>query len=94
MIGRKYDAGKPRWDLLPWLQLGDVVKVLTHGAQKYGANNWRTVENGRDRYFAATLRHLVAWRNGERTDKESRLPHLAHAACNLLFLAWLDRGKR
>src|SRR3989337_1087432 len=31
------------------------------------------------------MRHLEAWRNGEKLD-ESGLSHLVHAACNLLFI--------
>jgi hypothetical protein len=32
------------------------------------------------------MRHLEAWRGGETRDKESDLPHLAHAMTNLAFL--------
>lgn len=84
--GRKNDAGKPRWDLIPYDALGSVVDVLTYGASKYGAWNWTRVPESRDRYFAAAMRHLVAWRSGEANDPESGLPHLAHAACCVLFL--------
>ena len=38
----------------------------------------------------ACHRHLQAWWSGERLDKESGLPHLAHAVCCLLFLMWGD----
>jgi hypothetical protein len=94
--GRKDDAGKPRWSLLPWAEVEDVVRVLTEGARIYADNNWQIVEDARERYFSAAHRHLVAWHQGERFDPKSKLPHLAHAACNLLFLAWFDRqeGKR
>lgn len=55
------------------------------GAEKYGERNW---ERGIawSRVFAAALRHLWAWWRGENADPETGLPHLAHAACNLLFL--------
>lgn len=87
-LGTKYDAQKPRWDLLPLGPVEDVVRVLTHGAAKYSDNNWRYVPNAHDRYFAAAMRHLVAYRQGELLDPESGLPHLAHAVCCLLFLMW------
>lgn len=86
MSGRKYDNEKPRWDLLPWKGAEEVVGVLTFGAKKYGPDNWRSVEGSRWRYFAAAMRHLVAWWSGESTDPESGFKHLAHAICCLLFL--------
>lgn len=88
--GRKYDADKLRWDLLPTHLVEACVKVLTFGAKKYEPNNWQNVENGRDRYYAALMRHIVAWHNGEVVDPESGIEHLAHAMCNLVFLDWLD----
>lgn len=90
-LGRKDDADKARWDLLPWAATRDVVDVLTVGARKYAPNNWRFVDGWRWRYHAAALRHLAAWALGERLDPETGLPHLAHATCCLLFLADLDR---
>jgi hypothetical protein len=91
--GKKYDNGKLRWDLLPLGPVEEVVEILTYGAEKYGPNNWQMVEDWEDRYFAALMRHLVAWRKGERDDKESGLPHLAHALCNLTFLRYLECDK-
>jgi hypothetical protein len=82
----KFDDGKPRWELLPFDAVGAVVDVLTFGAKKYAPNSWRALENGRERYTGALLRHLVAWNAGEQIDPESGLHHLAHVACNALFL--------
>ena len=90
MSGRKDDSGKAPWHLLPWCAVREVVAVLAFGAGKYGPNNWQQVEGAQDRYFSAAQRHLVAWREGERLDAESGLPHLAHAACCLLFLLWFE----
>lgn len=83
--GKKFDEGKPRMSLLPYQPLLEVVKVLEFGAKKYGDYNWR---GGMDwmRLIDAALRHCFAWLSGENVDKESGLDHLAHAACNLLFL--------
>ena len=88
--GAKHDQTKPKWDLLPWRQVGKVVDVLTFGADKYAPRNWELVQSPKERYFAAAMRHLVAWKEGERRDPESKLSHLAHAACCLLFLMWFD----
>lgn len=89
--GVKADAGKPRWDLLPFAALDDVAKVLEYGARKYAPDNWRKVEGWRWRYLGAALRHLAAFGRGENLDPESQLPHLAHAACCVLFLLELGR---
>lgn len=93
--GDKHDQDKARWDLLPMRAVSDIVNVLTYGAKKYAPNNWRKVEDARARYYAAALRHLIAWWMGEERDKESGLPHLAHAGCCLIFLSELgkDPGK-
>lgn len=90
MSGRKDDAGKPRWHLLPWRAAALVVDVLEHGARKYAPDNWRVVPDPQPRYFSAAMRHLIAWWGGENRDPESGLPHLAHAACCLLFLLELE----
>lgn len=92
-IGKKFDQEKDRWDLLPYEDLQQIVKVLTFGATKYGDWNWQKVENGRSRYFAAAMRHLTKWWGGEKTDPESKIPHLAHVAVNILFLSYLERLK-
>ncbi len=93
MDGEKHDQGKARWDLLPWGPVRQIVAVLTFGAKKYAPHNWQKVDNPRERYFAALHRHLVAWREGELLDPETKLPHLAHAACCVLFLMWFDDRK-
>jgi hypothetical protein len=89
--GRKDDAGKTRWDLVPWEVMDEVARVLTKGAAKYGDDNWELVPDWGRRYFAATLRHLMAWQRGESLDQETGEAHLAHAICCLLFLR--SRGR-
>ncbi len=89
-LGAKHDQLKPRFDLLPIEPIAWIVDVLTFGAKKYAPGNWMHVPDAENRYFAATLRHLFAWRGGERLDTETQLPHLAHAATCLLFLIWFD----
>lgn len=89
-LGAKYDDGKPRWDLLPPRALFEIVLVLTFGANKYAPGGWRHVKGWRWRYFRALLGHVFAWWRGEPNDLESGLPHLAHAACCVMFLLELD----
>lgn len=84
--GVKADAGKPRWSLMPWRGLSVVLAVLEYGARRYAPDNWRHVPDSSRRYREAAMRHLIADLGGERVDPESGQPHLAHAACSLLFL--------
>lgn len=88
--GRKDDNQKDDWSLLPLSVVKQIVKVLTFGAIKYERDNWQHVEDARNRYFAACMRHLKQWQDGEIVDKESKLPHLAHACCCLIFIMWFD----
>lgn len=94
--GMKFDGAKARMDLLvdgcP-NALEAVGKVLTFGAQKYAAHSWQTVEGGEERYKAALIRHLLAVGKGESVDPESGLSHLAHLACNALFILELELRK-
>ena len=64
----------------------EVAKVLGIGTRKYSRDGWRTVPNAVERYKAAYARHVAHWVLGEESDAESGLPHLAHAACCLMFL--------
>jgi hypothetical protein len=92
MTGIKHDQQKPRWSLLPAGTVAQVVAVLEFGAGKYAPDNWKHVENARQRYYDALMRHVQAWWHGERQDPETDLHHLAHAGCCILFLLWLDNN--
>lgn len=85
MAGTKFDQAKTQWGLLPWDALERVAQVMTYGASKYGNDNWRGGFKWR-RVFSAAMRHLVAWMKGIDNDEETGISHLAHAACNILFL--------
>ena len=85
--GVKHDEDKPRFSLVPTSSLRAIVDVLTYGAKKYpSADNWKRVDNAKERYTDALLRHMYAWMDGETLDPESGLHHLAHAGCCVLFL--------
>lgn len=84
--GLKYDSGKPRMDLLDTDALVGLAQVLTFGANKYAAHNWRNgIHNSR--LVAALLRHLTAINKGELNDPESGLPHIDHVGCCWMFLS-------
>jgi hypothetical protein len=77
----QYSGG---YDMIPHKSMVNVAKVLTFGAVKYGPDNWRIVPNAIERYESALFRHIYT--SGETIDPESGLPHLAHAACCIMFL--------
>lgn len=84
-VGIKHDDGKPDFSLLSPTALEQMAAVMSFGAKKYAAHNWRK-GFAWTRVSAAALRHIFSWLGGETVDKESGLNHLAHAACCLMFL--------
>lgn len=86
----KDDSGKPQISLVPPAFIEAVARVREYGNNKYGEkDNWKKVS--RDRYFDAYLRHTIAeMADPGGVDKESGMPHIWHAACNLAFIIQLD----
>lgn len=83
----KFDATKVRVDLLPIDPMMQVANVFGFGAKKYFANSYRQGETvAWSRTYGSILRHLFAFWQGEDTDPESGLPHLAHAGTQLFIL--------
>ena len=82
--GYKADVDKPPLALLPGHVIADVAAALAHGADKYGADNWRQGIAVR-RLLSAALRHIFAFNDGHDFDPETHLCHLAHAICMLIF---------
>ena len=94
-LGMKYDSGKLRYDLIPPEILEELAKILTHGANKYGDNNWKLLEDPMDRYYAALMRHLQEWRKGNSIDEDdSGELHLSHALANIAFLVYFEKLKK
>ncbi len=84
---------KIRIDLVYPGMITGTAEVLTFGANKYHANSWQKEKNPINCYYGALMRHLMDWRNGEQIDPESKLHHLKHALCNLMFLLWFTENK-
>lgn len=87
--GAKDDSGKVRLGLVMdgfSTALNLVGEVGTFGANKYTPNGWKYVKGAQERYRDALFRHLLAT---EYYDSESGLPHMAHAAWNVLALLTL-----
>ena len=92
--GIKYDSEKPKMNLLPPKAIVEISKVLTFGASKYDAENWRKLDDLQNRYTAGALRHIFAHMDGEELDPETNLSHLAHAMCCLLFKLEIELEER
>ena len=86
LTGIKHDSGKLLLGAIPPTAEAIIAEVLTFGAKKYSRDNWRLLDNLEQRYMDAALRHINLHNRGELIDPESKLPHLAHAACCLMFL--------
>ena len=84
--GIKHDQDKPMLNLIDPQAIEGLAAVLTFGAKKYAADNWRSGINN-SRLIASLLRHLFAIMRGEYIDPESGLPHIDHVGCNWMFLS-------
>lgn len=105
--GKKLDAGKTDYSLVPWDAVREIGRVLYYGAYQkpqpdgtygYGRNNWHLVEDAKYRYGSAAIRHVTAAcfedEDIDPDTKEHKLWHLAEAGCCVLFLLALGlRGK-
>lgn len=90
--GVKFDQGKAPMSLLDRKWLEGTAQVLSFGAEKYDAHNWR---KGMPftRVTDAALRHIMAFLDGEDLDPESGLPHLDHASCCLMFASNMHKTR-
>lgn len=91
--GKKHDTGKPMAGLMMQdfaKALAAVADVTTYGARKYTPSGWVNVPDANRRYTDALYRHLLAYAAGETHDAESGLPHIAHAAWNVLALLEME----
>ena len=91
--GTKYDNGKPPvaeflLDFAP--EIMEVAKVWKFGADKYAKSNWKKVENGKERYMNALMRHLLQSET-EPVDPESGMSHLVHVVFNALAVLHFEK---
>lgn len=80
--------------LVPPLAIHQEAEVFALGAKKYGPYNWREKTVSVSVYYAAALRHIMAYWEGEDADPESGVTHLAHVrACMAILIDAESRGK-
>lgn len=74
-------------DTIPWAVVFELAAAHGEGATKYGRHNWR--KSGgvvASTYFAAALRHILRYWEGEDIDPDSGLPHIVKAMASLAVL--------
>ena len=81
----KFDDDKPPVGLVPSSAMLEEAMVMGYGEKKYGRDNWRK-GMAWSRLIDASLRHILAFKEGQDFDPETSYHHLAHARCNLAFL--------
>lgn len=90
----QFGVKKTPLHLVPTVGIEEEAWAFQCGADKYGAYNWREKTISATVYYAAMLRHLHAWFNGEDLDPESGRSHLAHVrACANMILDGAKFGK-
>ena len=82
--GIKFDNDKPK--LADFLEdfkdvIFELYKVYEFGTNKYGRENWKQVENGKDRFSNALIRHFLK----DGVDDETGINHQTHTAYNALM---------
>jgi hypothetical protein len=89
---KKNDQNKPPISLIPSNAIEEEAKAFGFGANKYGKHNYR---NGLEytRLIDASMRHILAFSDGEDLDPESGLNHLAHARACLGMLLFNTKYK-
>ncbi len=91
----RHNDGKMKWSLMPQRALGEMVKVLMHGANKYSDWNWATAPYfTRETFTDCMKRHQYEIEvEGDLYDDGeggSGLLHSAHVACNALMQLHYD----
>lgn len=77
---------------VPMPVVAEVGVAMLEGAAKYGRHNFRAVGVRASVYFDATMRHLVAWWEGEDTDPDSGVSHITKALASLMVLRDAQRN--
>lgn len=71
-----------------------LALAFKDGAAKYGPYNWREKGVSATVYYAAALRHLGAWFDGEDMSRDALVHHLGHVmACCAIVLDAASVGK-
>jgi hypothetical protein len=81
----KDTTGKIPWEIFPFEEAEQAVKVFEYGASKYGAPFYYRCGIDTKLLAAAVIRHATAILNDEPIDADSGCSHFAHIAANGLM---------
>ena len=79
-------CSKPPLSVIPCAPLFEAGLALLEGSCKYGRHNYREAGVRASIYYDASMRHLMAWWEGEDIDADSGLSHVTKAIAGLLVL--------
>jgi len=94
---------KERWDLLPWEQLAEVVKIISSadglkkdidGKTKHAEFDWQKKKPFFQYFARKMMRHFAEFLGGSLYDKDSGKDPLAHVIFNALCLLWGNKHLR
>jgi len=71
---------------VPATVMAEVGVAMLEGASKYGRHNFRAIGVRGSVYYDGTMRHLMAWWEGEDLDPDSGLSHVTKAIASLVVL--------
>jgi hypothetical protein len=66
--------------------IAEVGVAMLEGACKYGRHNYRAVGVRASVYYDATMRHMMAWWEGQDIDPDSGMSHITKAIASLFVL--------
>ena len=64
--------------------MAEIGVAMLEGAAKYGRHNYREAGVRGSVYYDATMRHLMAWWEGEDIDPDSGMSHITKAITSLV----------
>lgn len=91
--GARKEQKIQRFDLIPVEPLTKLAEHYGKGASKYEDRNW---EKGYpwSKSYAALLRHLTAWWDGEDVDEESGSSHMTAVAWHAFALMFFEMHRK
>lgn len=84
-VMKRYNNGKPRFDLITPEAMFALAEHFRKGAEKYLDRQWE-IGGPYCSVFASLQRHAWAWMNGEDIDEETGSHHMTAVAWNALAL--------
>ena len=77
---------KASMSVVPANVIMEIAVGMLEGGCKYGRHNYRAMGVRSSVYYDATMRHLMAWWEGEDIDPDSGISHITKAIASLVVL--------